>query len=357
MQDLSATIARAPFGRTAEGAAVDSFTLAGAGGLELTVITYGGIVTSILVPDGHGGRTDVVLGFDTLEDYVTRRGYFGALIGRYGNRIANGRFTLDGREYQLSANDGANHLHGGTIGFNKAVWRAEPWRDGDRCGLMLGHHSPAGDQGYPGTLDVRVVYTVTPSNDVTIEYEARTDSPTILNLTQHSYFNLAGDASGDILDHQLTIDADRFTPTDAASIPTGELAPVDGTPFDFTRPTAIGDRIDARDEQIRSARGYDHNWALNRMAPDSDGVAFAARLRDPRSGRTLEVFTSEPGVQFYSGNKLGSMAGKRGAAYNRRSGLCLETQHFPDSPNRAHFPSTVLRPGQRFRSRTVWAFR
>jgi aldose 1-epimerase len=345
-------VTREPFGTTPSGEAVERFTLASAGGMRIRVMTYGGIITSLETPDRRGVVGDVVLGYDSLAGYLKDSPYFGAIVGRYGNRIAKGRFTLDGREYRLATNNGPNHLHGGVRGFDKVVWHAEPFDGARGAGVVLTHTSPDGDEGYPGTLDAKVTYTLTGRNELRIDYEATTDHATPVNLTQHSYFNLAG--SGDILSHELMIAADAFTPVDSTLIPTGVIAPVAGTPFDFRTPHAIGERIGADDEQLRFGGGYDHNFVLTRAG---GGLALAARVRDPASGRTLEIRTTEPGVQFYSGNFLdGSITGKRGVVYAHRSGLALETQHFPDSPNHPRFPSTILRPGKVYRSRTVWIF-
>jgi aldose 1-epimerase len=349
-----ARVAKAAFGRTGDGAVVDLFTLTNARGMEVRAMSYGAIITSIRVPDRRGALDDVVLGFDALDGYLGSRRYFGAVVGRYGNRIAKGQFTLDGRTYQLATNNGPNHLHGGVKGFDKATWHGETIERDGNVAVAFTHTSPDGDEGYPGTLTVRVTYTLTPANELVIDYDATTDKATPVNLTQHSYFNLAGAGSGDILGHRLTLDADRFTPVDATLIPTGELAPVAGTPFDFRQPTAIGARIDADHPQIKNGGGYDHNFVLNRTGP---GLVHAARVEDPSSGRTLDVSTTEPGVQFYSGNFLdGTATGKGGRIYQRRSGLCLETQHFPDSPNKAAFPPAILRPGERLQSKTVFAF-
>jgi aldose 1-epimerase len=346
------TLTRSTFGAMPDGTAVDLFTLTNAHGMEVRITTYGATIVSIKVPDRRGRFDDVVTGFDTLEGYLTRSRFFGAIAGRYANRIANARFTLDGRTYTLAANNGRNHLHGGRVGFDKVVWAGAPFERDGGVGVVLTHLSPDGDEGYPGTLSVSVTYTLTPRDELVIEYEATTDRATPVNLTNHSYFNLAGDGHGDILRHQLTIDADRYTPTDDTQIPTGRLEPVDGTPFDFRKPTAVGARIDADNDQIRFGKGYDHNFVLNGASPH-----HAARLMDPSSGRTLDVTTTEPGLQFYSGNNLdGSAVGKSGHVYGRRTSLCLETQHFPDSPNHADFPSTILRPGEQFRSRTVFTF-
>jgi aldose 1-epimerase len=350
-----ATMTHAPYGRLSDGATVEIFTLTNASGTEVRTIPYGAIIVSIRVPDRSGRLDDVVLGFDTLDGYVMKSRYFGAVVGRYGNRIAQGRFALDGRTYQLATNNGVNHLHGGVKGFDKVVWRAEPFQRDGAVGVAYSLTSPDGDEGYPGTLAARVTYTLTPSNEVTVEYDASTDRATPVNLTQHSYFNLAGEGSGDILDHRLTIDADRFTPVDATLIPTGELAPVEGTPFDFRHATVIGARIDTGVAQLQYGTGYDHNWVLNRRS--SQGPQHAARVEDPKSGRTLDVSTTEPGLQFYAGNFLdGTITGKAGHVYGRRSGLCLETQHFPDSPNHADFPSAIVRPGRHYQSTTVFAF-
>jgi aldose 1-epimerase len=351
---MTPSITRALFGRMLDGTAVDIFTLTNGHGIEIRAIAYGCIIASIRVPDRGNRFDDIVLGQETLEGYLTRSRFFGAVVGRYANRIAKGRFTLDGKTIELATNNGPNHLHGGVRGFDKVVWAAEAFDQGGDAGVMFKYTSADGEEGYPGTLDVHVTYTLTPSDELAIVYEAWTDKPTVVNLTQHSYFNLGGDGSGDITGHDITIHADRFTPVDATQIPTGEIAAVDGTPFDFRKATRIGARIDADHEQIRRGRGYDHNWVLNRK---DAGLTPAARVVEPRTGRVLTVATTEPGMQFYSGNNLdGMLIGKAGRAYGRRSGLCLETQHFPDSPNHANFPSTVLRPGARFQSKTVFTF-
>jgi aldose 1-epimerase len=325
--------------------------------MEVRTIPYGAIIVSLRVPDRSGQLGDVVLGFDTFDEYVARKPpYFGAIVGRYGNRIAKGRFTLDGKTYELATNNGPNHLHGGEKGFDKLVWNAEPFERGGDVGIVYTLMSPDGDQGYPGTLNIRTTYTLSAANALTMDYDATTNKATPINLTQHSYFNLAGEGSGDILGHELTIDADRYTPVDETLIPTGELAAVDGTPFDFRTTTAIGARIDADNPQLRYGQGYDHNWVLSGGSTGS-ALHHAARLADPKSGRTLDVSTTEPGLQFYAGNFLdGTIAGKAGHVYRRRNALCLETQHFPDSPNHENFPSTILRPGARHQSTTVFAF-
>ncbi len=343
-----------PYGTTGDGAPVQLYTLSNANGVRVAITNYGGIVTRLLVPDRDGNLGDVVLGYDSLSDYLTASPYFGAIVGRHGNRIAKGRFTLDGVEYRLATNDGANHLHGGLKGFDKVVWDAEPYRAEDEVGLRLSYVSEDGEEGYPGRLAVTVTYALTNSDELRIEYRAETDKPTAVNLTHHSYFNLAGHASGDILGHELMINADQFTPVDEGLIPTGELRDVTGTPLDFRSATAIGARIDEDDEQLRFGGGYDHNWVLN----DYDGsLRLVARGHEPTSGRVMEVSTMEPGMQFYSGNFLdGSNVGKGGAPYQHRAGFCLETQHFPDSPNHPEFPSTVLRPGEVYESTTIYRF-
>lgn len=343
---------RAPFSRLADGREVEVFTLH-RDGMEARVSAYGGALLSLRVPDRAGRMGNVVLGFDRLEDYVADRAYFGALIGRYANRIGGGRFVLDGREYRLPANDGANHLHGGPGGFHKVLWDAEPFTEDGAVGVRLSYVSPDGEQGYPGTLSAEVTYRLT-EGALEVEYGARTDQPTPVCLTQHTYFNLSADPTRDVLGHELQLFSGRFTPVDAGLIPTGELAPVEGTPFDFRAATAIGARIEAPDPLLRRGGGYDHNFVLDhgegRLAP-------AARVREPVSGRVLLMETTEPGMQFYSGNYLdGSAVGKGGIAYGHRSGFCLEPQHFPDSPNQPAFPSPILRPGERYASRTVYRF-
>ena len=355
----SASVERSDFGVTPDGDSVALYTLTNENGVTVEVTNYGGIITSLRVPDREGTLEDVVLGFDSLSSYTSEayraaNPYFGALIGRYGNRIAGGEFTLDGETYTLETNDGPNHLHGGEEGFDQVVWDAESVRRGDRVGVVLTHTSPDGHGGYPGRLDVAVTYTLTPDNALAVDYRATTTEATPVNLTQHSYFNLDGHGDGPILDHELRLYADRFTPVDSTLIPTGELRPVEGTPFDFTEPTPIGARIDADHRQLEHGGGYDHNFVL--AETDADTLRLAARLYEPDTGRLLTVRTTEPGVQFYAGNFLdGSFTGK-GEAYGRREGLALETQHFPDSPNEPAFPSTILRPGEEYTSRTVYAF-
>ena len=342
-------VTRTSFG-TVSGQPVELFTLRNAHGVEITATNYGAIITSIVTPDRNGRAGDIVLGFDSLDAYLKDPPYFGAVVGRYGNRIAKGRFTLDGRTYTLATNNGPNHLHGGVKGFDKVVWKAEPLSG--RTGVMFSRRSPDGEEGYPGNLDVRITYELTDRNELAIDYHATTDKGTPVNLTQHWYFNLA--AEGDILGHQLTIAADRYTPVDSTLIPTGELASVEGTPFDFRKSTAIGARIEQANEQLKNGNGYDHNWVLNRTGA---GRQLAARVVEPKTGRTLEVSTTEPGLQFYTGNFLdGKITGKGGRVYQRRNGFCLETQHFPDSPNQPTFPSAILRPGGVYASQTVFTF-
>jgi aldose 1-epimerase len=331
---------------------VEVFILRNAHGLELRTATYGGIIVSLSVPDRHGRLADVVLGHDALENYISDSSYFGAIIGRFANRIAGARFTVDGRPYRLTANDGRNHLHGGRTGFDRVVWRAAPFRTGHAEGVALSYTSPDGEEGYPGNLDTRVRYALTDRNELVVDFRATTDRATPVNLTQHTCFNLNG--AGDVLGHLLRINADLMTPVDENLIPTGAAAPVAGGPFDFRTLTAIGARIGADDEQLRRGRGYDHNFVLKREHP---GLVHAAQVVEPTSGRTLNVYTTEPGLQFYSGNFIdGRVIGKKGRVYGPRVGLCLETQHFPDSPNQPGFPSTLLRPGAQYRSRTVFAF-
>jgi len=342
----------ASFGRLADGTEIGLFTLTNGRGFEVRAITYGAIIVSVRVPDRRGAAADVVLGFDDLQGYIERSRYFGAVVGRYGNRIANGRFTLDGRSYQLATNNGPNHLHGGVKGFDKVVWHAQAERPDGGTRVAFSYTSRDGEESYPGNLNAIVSYAVTDRNELVVDYEATTDKPTPVNLTQHSYFNLAGEGHGDILGHVLALDADQFLPVDASMIPTGELAPVSGTPFDFRRPTSIGSRIDAAHEQLQRGSGYDHNFVLQ----GAPGLRRAAHVVEPSSGRTLEIATTEPGVQFYSGNHLSGQLGKSGHAYGKRSGFCLETQHFPDSPNHSHFPSAILRPGTTYRSKTVFTF-
>ncbi len=345
------------FGTLANGQSTQLFTLRNAHGVEVQFTNYGGIITSLKTPDRNGHLADIVLGYDNLAGYVANSPYFGAIVGRYANRIARGHFTLDGATYTLAVNNGPNSLHGGLRGFDKVVWNAKPFQNQEGQGVALDYTSANGEEGYPGTLKTTVTYTLTPDDRLIVDYLATTDKATPINLSQHSYWNLVGNASRDILGHVLTINADAITPVDTTLIPTGEMMPVQGTPFDFRTPHAIGERVDQRQNaQIRFGNGYDHNFVLNRAAP-APALVLAARVVEPTSGRTMEISTTEPGVQFYSGNFLdGSITGKGGAVYHFRYGLALETQHYPDSPNHPNFPSTILRPGEQYRSRTVFKF-
>lgn len=347
--DRFSEVRRRPFGKLPDGTPVEAYAF-GNSLVSMEVITYGAIIISLATQDRAGRYDDIVLGYDSLEGYLKSSPYFGAIVGRYANRIAKGRFTIDGKPYQLPINNGPNSLHGGTRGLDKVVWQAEPFDDARGQGVIMRHSSPDGDMGYPGTLDVKVTYTLTDSL-LTVDYEATTDKATPVNLSQHSYFNLSG-GSRDILGHQLQLNASRYTPVDSTLIPTGELASVAGTPFDFRTPTAIGARINEAHDQVKKGGGYDHNFVL-----DGTGMRVAARVTEPVTGRTMEIRTDQPGIQFYSGNFLdGSITGKGGIVYRHRWGFCLETQHFPDSPNHAAFPSTVLRAGEVYRTRTVFSF-
>ena len=350
-----ASVARARYGVMPSGEAVDAFVLTSVAGSTMQCITYGATITSLLVPDRAGILGDVVLGHDALEGYLTASPYFGAVVGRCANRIAFGRFALDGESRQLTINDAPHHLHGGVRGFDKVLWDADAFEERDGVGVRFSYESADGEEGYPGALAARVEYRLTAAGALRIDYHATATRPTPINLTQHSYWNLAGSGASDILDHELTIHADEVTPIDATLIPLRERRQVAGTAFDFRTPVRVGARIDDADEQLRRAGGYDHNFVLRRASAGS--LEPAARLHDPRSGRTLELTTTEPGLQFYSGNFLdGSIRGKGGHRYVHRAGLCLETQHFPDSPNRPDFPSAILRPGAIHSSRTVFAF-
>jgi aldose 1-epimerase len=350
-------ITKKKFGNTADGQQVDLYTLSNKQGMEASIATYGATLVTLKVPDRTGKIDDVVLGYDTVDGYATGKSYFGGTIGRYGNRIARAKFTLDGEVYDLAKNDGPNSLHGGTIGFNKRLWNAREVSNPDGESLELSYLSKAGEEGYPGNLSVTVTYTLSRErNELKIEYHATTDKDTVLNLTNHSYFNLAGQGNGDILHHQVTLHASRFTPVDETLIPTGELRDVSGTPFDFLQPAEIGARIGQNDQQLKVGKGYDHNWVLDKES-GADLLTSAAQAYDPQSGRVLEILTTEPGIQFYSGNFLdGSAHGKGRKSYGYRSGFCLETQHFPDSPNHPSFPTTELKPGQTKRSTTVLRF-
>jgi aldose 1-epimerase len=343
-----------PFGSSAEGKPVSIFTLSREGAPTVRITNYGGIIVSIMAPDRAGKTADVIQGFSTLETYLTDRSFQGALVGRYGNRIAKGQFTLDGKTYTLARNNGENHLHGGTVGFNKKLWNASVVKTGSGESLELTYTSVDGEEGYPGTLKATVVYSLTADKGLEIRYAATTDKATVVNLTNHAYFNLAGEGSGDVLGQEIQIEADQFTPVDKTLIPTGELRNVKGTPFDLTKPVAIGAHIGDADEQIAFGGGYDHNFVVRGK---SDAPRLAARVTDPKSGRVLEVLTTEPGVQFYTGNFLdGSLVGKAGKPYAKRNAFCLETQHYPDSPNKPSFPSVVLKPGETYKQTTIYRF-
>jgi len=348
-----------PFGKTTDGTAVEVYTLTNSNGIKLRAMTYGAIVLSLETPDRAGKLADIVLGFNTVDDYIKETPYFGAVVGRYGNRIANGKFSVEGKEYSLATNNEnggiKTSLHGGLKGFDKVVWKGEGLlnKDGSQ-GVKFTYLSKDGEEGYPGNLSLSVTYSLSNRNEWKIQYAATTDKATPVNVTQHSYFNLKGEGNGDILGHELMLAAAKYTPVTAGLIPTGKLAPVTGTPFDFTKPTAIGARVTADDEQLKFGGGYDHNWVLN----NQDGeLAVAAKVYEPTTGRTLEVLTTEPGIQFYCGNFLdGKLTGKSGKKYEFRNGFCLETQHYPDSPNQANFPSTILKPGKSLKSTTVFRF-
>lgn len=339
------------FGKTSDGKTVEIFTLTNSKGTEAKITNYGGRIVSLKAADKNGKFEDVILGYDDLKGYVNGDAFFGGIIGRYANRIAKGKFSLDGKEYNLAKNNDPNHLHGGTSGFDRKVWKAKSSADANGARLELNYASPDGEEGYPGNLSVKVVYTLTENDELKMDYSATTDKDTIVNLTNHAYFNLAG--SGTILDHILQINADKFTPTDATSIPLGELREVKNTPFDFLKPTAIGERIKNDYEQLISGKGYDHNFVLNKK---SNELTTAAVAFEPKSGRVLEVLTTEPGIQLYSGNFLNKVKGKNGKIYDFREGFCLETQHFPDSPNQPQFPTTVLKKGEKFASTTIYKF-
>jgi aldose 1-epimerase len=342
------------WGTLPSGEQIELYTLRNSKGMEATITNYGGHLVTLKTPDRDGKFEDVVLGFDSLDGYLQKNPFFGALVGRYANRIANGRFTLDGKEYKLARNNGENALHGGLKGFDKVAWNAREIKTSEGPALELKYVSKGGEEGYPGTLSATVVYTLTDDDELKIDYSATTDKNTIINLTNHSYFDLTGQLAGNILKHRIMINADRFTPVNANLIPTGELKSVEGTPFDFRKPHEIGERINEKNQQLQYGAGYDHNFVLNRSG---DGLSLAARVEDPKSGRVLEVLTTQPGVQFYTGNHLdGSVKGKGGTVYGFRSGFCLETQHFPDSPNQPKFPSTELKPGQRYHEITVFRF-
>jgi aldose 1-epimerase len=353
-QEKKVSIKKTTFGSTSDGKKVDLYTMTTPKGVEVAITNYGGIVVSLKVPDKAGKPGDIVLGFEDLKGYLQDEPYFGALIGRYANRIAKARFMLDGKEYKLPANDGENSLHGGKRGFDKRVWSASTTSSAEGASLSLTYVSQDGEEGYPGKLTAKVAYTVGGDGSVKIDYSATTDKDTVVNLTNHSYFNLAGQGNGDILGHELTLPASRYTPVDSGLIPTGELRDVKGTPFDFLTPHKIGERIGGSDEQLKLGKGYDHNWVLD---SSSGSLTKAAEVFEASSGRVLEVWTTQPGIQFYTGNFLdGKLTGKGGKIYQQRYGLCLETQHFPDSPNQPKFPSVELKPGQTYHETTVWKF-
>lgn len=351
----TSSIIKRPYGTTMAGRQVDEFTLTNGNGVEVKVITYGGIMTSIKVPDRNGNLANVALGFSNLEQYETQNPYFGCITGRYANRIANATFELNGETYTLAANNGPNSLHGGNVGFDKVVWNAAEVESEDGVALELTYLSPDGEEGYPGNLSVTVVYTLTEANELRMDYTATTDKSTVVNLTNHSYFNLAGEGTGAIYDHVLTIHADGYTPVDDTLIPTGEIAPVEGTPFDFRTAKAIGPGQRSTHEQIVLGRGYDHNFVLNRE--DDTSMVLAAEVYEPESGRILEVWTTEPGIQFYAGNFLdGTLIGTSGHLYRQSDGFALETQHYPDSPNQPDFPTTVLNPDETYQTTTIYKF-
>lgn len=350
--ELPPTVEREPYGTMPNGQPVEHFTITNSNGMQVGFATYGGVITSIMAPDRDDLFEDVTLGFDSLADYRARPS-FGSLIGRYTNRIEGARFTLDGQEYSLAANNGPNHIHGGPGGWGRVVWDAEPFSDSSGAGAILRYTSADGEEGYPGEVQAEVRYTLTNENELILDYRATTDKPTHINLTHHAYFNLAGAGKRDILDHELMLNASRYTPSDSALIPTGVVAPVADTPLDFTRPARIGARIQEDHPEVRSTRGYDHNFILDR---EGDSLALAARLSDPESGRVMDVLTTEPAIQFYSGNFGRPIPGKNGTEYPRWGGLALETQHSPNSPNQPNFPSTVVRPGEEYRSTTIYKF-
>lgn len=357
MAGAEAGVKQSDFGKTAGGEAVSLYTLTNASGMSVGIMTYGATVVSVMAPDKAGTLEDVVLGFDSVAEYEKGSPYFGCIVGRYANRIGGAKFSLDGQEYKLFDNDKGNTLHGGKKGFDKVVWQAEPVARKNGAGVKFSYVSKDGEEGYPGTLSTVVTYTLTNKNKLRIHYEATTDKKTVCNLTHHSYFNLAGAGNGDVLKSEMQIFADKFTPTDAGAIPTGELRPVAGTPFDFLQPVVIGERIEQDDEQLKLGKGYDHNYVLSGAPDGKSGMRKAAAVTEPGSGRTLEVYTTEPGLQFYTGNFLdGKLTGKGGKVYVHRGGFCLEAQKFPDTPNKPTFPSAVLAPGETYKQTTVYAF-
>ncbi|MDW7692056.1 aldose epimerase family protein [Flammeovirgaceae bacterium SG7u.111] len=350
-----ASVSKEAYGATQDGIDVDLYTLENANGMVVKVTNYGGIITSILTPDKSGEFGEITLGFDSVADYENYSPYFGALIGRYGNRIANGKFSLDGVDYELVQNNGKNHLHGGTKGFDKVVWAAEEFKTEEGAGLTLTYLSKDMEEGYPGNLNVEVLYFLTNSDELEVTYKATTDKKTIVNLTQHAYFNFTDNAKTDILDHEVMIASDKLVPVDETLIPTGELTSVEGTPFDFNIPIKIGEKIEEENEQLKYGLGYDHCFVLKKEKQDS--LELAATVYDPESGRFMELYTTEPAIQFYSGNFLdGSFVGRGGVSYNFRDALCLEPEHYPDSPNQSDFPSTVLNPGEEYYTKTVYSF-
>ena len=347
------TIKKSSFGTTGNGSPAELYTLTNSSGMEAKITNYGGIVTQLHVPDKDGQKADVVLGYDRLSSYVKASPYFGCIAGRYANRIAKGRFEIDGVKYKLATNNAPNHLHGGEVGFDKKLWKAREVQGMGKAGIELSYTSPDGEEGYPGNLVSKVTYWLTTGNELQIDYAATTDKATPINLTHHSYFNLAGAGSGDVLDHEVELFASKFVPTDKTNIPLGELRDVAGTPFDFRKPHTVGERIGQRDDQLNAGHGYDHNWVIDGGA----GMTLAARVHDPSSGRVMEVLTDQPGIQFYSGNFLdGSNVGKGNKVYRHRYGFCLETQKHPDSPNQPTFPSAVLRPGQTYKHSCTYRF-
>jgi len=352
--DAAVEVTKKPWGQTPDGIAVDLYTLKNAKGAEATITNYGGIVVTLLMPDRAGKMADIVLGYDTLQGYLDKTPYFGALIGRYGNRIGGAQFAIDGTTYTLAKNDGANSLHGGVKGFDKVVWTARPVDSKEGAALELTYLSKDGDEGFPGNLQVTAVYTLTDANELRVQFTATTDKATVVNLTHHSYFNLRGQGDGDILGHEVIIASSKTTPVDKTLITTGEYAPVEGTPFDFRTPTTIGARINDPDTQLQYGPGYDHNWVIDKPAGE---LGLQASVYEPTTGRVMEVLSDEPGLQFYAGNFLdGTIKGKGGVAYQHRTGFCMEPQHYPDSPNKPGFPSVVLRPGQTYKNTIIYRF-
>ncbi len=355
MQEPTSRISISPFGTMPDGQPVTSYMIENRLGSQIEIIDLGGIITSLVVADKNGDFSDIVLGLDAPQQYINDSPYFGAIVGRYANRIANGKFTIDGNEYSLATNNGPNALHGGIVGFDKKIWKAETFENDTSAGIKLSLTSPDGDEGYPGTLLAQVEYIFDDKNQLTINYSATTDKATVLNLSQHTYFNLDGHASGSIESLELMLNASRYTPVDQTLIPTGKITPVENTPMDFRIPKPIGQDINNDFEQLQFGGGYDHNWALDKTG--ENGVSLAARVVSPKSGRMLEVYTDQPGIQFYTGNFLeNGRQGKNGTSYGYRGGFCLETQHFPDSPNHDNFPSTLLKPGEEFSSTTIFKF-